>query len=631
MSPIRELRRFILETGDSYQEVAVQTNPLATRFGVPESHVRDELERCFTKEYITLAAWDGTWRKPFDQWPSADHFFSSSLDSGSKWIQLRSIGREYLDDLKSAKATSSTEDRESGVKTGPKEADPLGPRDSPLHSTADDAISSPDQVRLPVRIFISHSSTDADVAECVADVFRSALSLPPDQIRCTTAKAYALAFGADTPEQLRTEIRNAPVVIGIVTSSSIESAWVLFELGARWGQNGYLVPMVAGGADYDSLPGPIRDQHALRCDDEESIFKLVAEVAARLEKPNPNVATYRKSVLALVKVARFKSRKQARKRGSNVAAGVSVVSTSPSRDESRALQTVGALRHYVWDTGELNKALEEIQDLYAADKSSPEEVLLPLSKSAIPDEIKKWKHRKLLEFRIAYRQHIAGVKQADPEFHSKLVDEGFPCEGQTDREVIRKIERHSVALMEQIAHRTRAKPAASISVEIVEGFFHWGPFAGRSGTETTDRSDFWITLNVRVVNIKASEPTALVGCILTIRTKGRVFELHPERLVLPQPHAIERPTPFHRGQSGLSRTATETIPDFDLAVQLKRGLPVAGLLQFVIRDLETQKDDEFQDEGVFTLQFLDPAGQSYEIVRPVQAWPKTGRLIPMPT
>jgi hypothetical protein len=101
---------------------------------------------------------------------------------------------------------------------------------------------------------------------------------------------------------LRRELVEAPIFIGIVTSSSVDSAWVLFELGARWGQERYLVPMLDADADYTLLPGPIHGQNALKCNDEDGILKLVVEVAKRLRVANPSVLTFKKQLSAIVTI-----------------------------------------------------------------------------------------------------------------------------------------------------------------------------------------------------------------------------------------------------------------------------------------------------------------------------------------
>jgi hypothetical protein len=114
-----------------------------------------------------------------------------------------------------------------------------------------------------ITIFISHSKDDKIAAEALASLFRSALSIAPDKIRCASALAHSLPYGADATETLRNEVATAGIVVGLVTPSSVQSHWVLFELGARWGQRGSLVCVLAAGAGFDILPAPIKDPHAL--------------------------------------------------------------------------------------------------------------------------------------------------------------------------------------------------------------------------------------------------------------------------------------------------------------------------------------------------------------------------------
>src|SRR5579871_3961992 len=94
------------------------------------------------------------------------------------------------------------------------------------------------------RVFISHSHTDAAVAEAFADLFQSAFNLPCEAIRCSSVPRYSLSFGVDIPRHIKEEVLAAAVLIGIVTQSSRESAWVLFELGARWGASKSLIPIL---------------------------------------------------------------------------------------------------------------------------------------------------------------------------------------------------------------------------------------------------------------------------------------------------------------------------------------------------------------------------------------------------
>jgi hypothetical protein len=146
-----------------------------------------------------------------------------------------------------------------------------------------------------IRIFISHSHADVAIAEAFADLFRSAFNLPCDTIRCSSVPRYSLQFGVEVPRQIRAEVLAASVLIGIVTASSRESAWVLFELGARWGASKSLIPVLAANGGADLLPHPIRDSNAMKCTF-DNVIKLVEEVAPMLHAPVPHTSTYTKHI-----------------------------------------------------------------------------------------------------------------------------------------------------------------------------------------------------------------------------------------------------------------------------------------------------------------------------------------------
>jgi hypothetical protein len=103
---------------------------------------------------------------------------------------------------------------------------------------------------------------------------------------------------------LRAEVSSADVAIGLITPSSTESHWVLFELGARWGQSKALFSVLAGGADYNLLPGPIRNLHALKVTDAAGVVKFVEELALQLQINRPESWRYTKYVENFVEAAR---------------------------------------------------------------------------------------------------------------------------------------------------------------------------------------------------------------------------------------------------------------------------------------------------------------------------------------
>jgi len=153
-----------------------------------------------------------------------------------------------------------------------------------------------------VRIFISHSHRDAAIAEALADLLQTAFRISSNAIRCSSVPRYALSFGADVTGEIRREVLGAAVLIGVVTQSSRESAWVLFELGARWGLSKPIIPLLAGSADMAMLPPPIQNTNAAKCTTEH-LMKLVEEVAAILGESVPRASSYAHLVDTLVKAA----------------------------------------------------------------------------------------------------------------------------------------------------------------------------------------------------------------------------------------------------------------------------------------------------------------------------------------
>src|SRR5262245_7038271 len=115
----------------------------------------------------------------------------------------------------------------------------------------------------PIRLFISHSSADVTLARQVVDLFRSSLNLRATEIRCTSVDGYRLPGGANTNAQLRLEVHDAQVLIGIISAASLTSQYVLFELGARWGAGRPLIPLLAPGTPTSVLDGPLSVLNAI--------------------------------------------------------------------------------------------------------------------------------------------------------------------------------------------------------------------------------------------------------------------------------------------------------------------------------------------------------------------------------
>lgn len=152
--------------------------------------------------------------------------------------------------------------------------------------------------RVELEIFISHSSKDKALAEAVTDLLKSAFHLTPDQIRCSSVDGHRLPVGVDTQSKLREEVNAANVVIGLVTPNSLASSYVMFELGARWGAELFLAPLLAGVTP-GGLSGPLSLLNALSASDENQIHQLLDDVSRELGAQLQSTTSYLKHVSTL--------------------------------------------------------------------------------------------------------------------------------------------------------------------------------------------------------------------------------------------------------------------------------------------------------------------------------------------
>lgn len=153
------------------------------------------------------------------------------------------------------------------------------------------------------RIFISHSSVDRELAGLLVDLLRAALNLPAEAIRCTSVEGHKLAGGEHTDEAIRREIRESDAFIGLISAASIESAYVLFELGARWGMDSHLLPVLAPRANASLLRGPLSGINALSSSNAADLHQMVRELAKLLGLDHEPPDTYQRRLDQILSLA----------------------------------------------------------------------------------------------------------------------------------------------------------------------------------------------------------------------------------------------------------------------------------------------------------------------------------------
>ncbi|MFN0124653.1 MAG: hypothetical protein ACKV2V_29475, partial [Blastocatellia bacterium] len=99
-----------------------------------------------------------------------------------------------------------------------------------------------------------------------------------EDIRCTSVRPYRLPVGEDTDDRLRDEIAAAEAVLGILSTDTLQSSYVAFELGAAWGQRVWTCPLLARGADQSHIPDPIRGLSPLFLSKSSECFQLLSDM-----------------------------------------------------------------------------------------------------------------------------------------------------------------------------------------------------------------------------------------------------------------------------------------------------------------------------------------------------------------
>jgi hypothetical protein len=156
------------------------------------------------------------------------------------------------------------------------------------------------------KIFISHRHKDEPVVSALIDCIEYKFRVSQEDIRCTSVDPYRLRVGEDTPNRLRAEITDAEVVLGVLTTDTLDSTYVAFELGSAWGQNVWTCPLLAGGATPAHIPDPIRGLSPLYLSKSADCRKLLSDLERSHfleERPDADDAALDRKVSQLVQAA----------------------------------------------------------------------------------------------------------------------------------------------------------------------------------------------------------------------------------------------------------------------------------------------------------------------------------------
>ncbi|RYZ63694.1 MAG: toll/interleukin-1 receptor domain-containing protein, partial [Proteobacteria bacterium] len=132
-------------------------------------------------------------------------------------------------------------------------------------------------------VYFYSVTNDRAIAEGFITLLRSALKIDPTRIRCTSVEGFRLPAGSSFNEQLRSEVFESTVLVALLSPASLASIYTLFELGARWGAQKYLAPILIRGTNANDLRQPLSSLNAISSASETDISQLLATFAQLLK------------------------------------------------------------------------------------------------------------------------------------------------------------------------------------------------------------------------------------------------------------------------------------------------------------------------------------------------------------
>jgi hypothetical protein len=135
-----------------------------------------------------------------------------------------------------------------------------------------------------IRLFVSHAHSDRDIAVALVKAIEAAMVVPPEHLLCTSHpdEKYREPEGVDLTQYLRDHLTQSACVLGLLTPSSIESSWCLFELGGAWLLAKQTYCLLAGGLSPDSLPAALKGAEAVQLTEPEEIRTVLAKIRQAL-------------------------------------------------------------------------------------------------------------------------------------------------------------------------------------------------------------------------------------------------------------------------------------------------------------------------------------------------------------
>jgi len=128
-----------------------------------------------------------------------------------------------------------------------------------------------------LRIFLSYAAADREYA-------RKLRSLLSRRSNLQIFTPEALSAGEDWVSKLKDEISQCDIFVVLLSSSSVNSEWVLSELGAAWALGKLIVPVITHPEVFSKIPVVLKDVLSVEIKYLESHPEAIEQILARYEE-----------------------------------------------------------------------------------------------------------------------------------------------------------------------------------------------------------------------------------------------------------------------------------------------------------------------------------------------------------
>ena len=128
-----------------------------------------------------------------------------------------------------------------------------------------------------LRIFLSYAVADKEYARRL----RSLLSKRPN-LRVFTTET--LSAGEDWESKLRDELSQSDIFVVLLSLNSVDSKWVLHELGAAWALDKPIISVVTHPGVVSKIPMDLREVQSVEVEYLESHPEVIKQIFERYEE-----------------------------------------------------------------------------------------------------------------------------------------------------------------------------------------------------------------------------------------------------------------------------------------------------------------------------------------------------------